>query len=56
MKRVSDVLRDITEADEPAISPQARHAILGHPYRPWCSCGDCMRTYLRSVEGKGETA
>lgn len=56
LRHVSDILTDITQADEPEVSPSVRHAIQGDTYRPWCPCGDCMRAYLKSLDERGEPA
>ena len=56
LRKVSDIITDIVQADEPDVAPAARHAIEGHTYRPWCPCGDCMRAYLAHVESRGESA
>lgn len=51
LEPVRDILRDILEVEAPTDPPPSPH-----PFDPACPCEDCMRTYLRSVEGKGETA
>ena len=56
LRSVSDIITDILEAEEPEVAPSARHAIKGDSYKPWCNCPDCMRAYLKSVEGKGDAA
>ena len=58
LRHVSEILTDILGADseaEPA--PSAKRAIRSgiHPHRH-CPCAECMRAYLASVEGKGESA
>jgi hypothetical protein len=55
LRHVSDILRDITEAD--GLSVDATRAVrAAHPFSRHCSCADCMRAYLASVEGKGDAA
>lgn len=49
LRHISDILRDITEAEPPVSRP------LPHAFNRHCPCGDCMRAYLRAVE-KGDAA
>ena len=44
LRHISDILRDITEADQPAHRPEPRH-----PFSRHCPCGRCMSRYLRST-------
>lgn len=52
-RHVSDILTDLSDDGSP-LSQDARGAIragLQDPHRG-CPCPDCMRAYLRAVEGR----
>ena len=52
-RHVSDILTDITQADE--LPRSVREAIakgVDHQPHRACPCERCMRAYLRGVEGK----
>jgi hypothetical protein len=46
LRHISDILRDITEAErppEPTREPR-------HPFSRHCGCAECMRIYLDAVQ------
>jgi hypothetical protein len=46
LRHISDILRDITEAERP---PEPTREIK-HPFNRHCGCAECMRIYLNAVQ------